>query len=150
MIPLSILSKNSSCKMVILDLEHHIDLNAPFCSNWARLPKTTNQLVIRKHVYFLEQSTTLENTLEKIQININTQVWKPSMFSTWDNFWRLYQTSSNIFINQLKLLTGVIWIGFAWTNMCNSCHWPSYGSHPSSSGQELYKWCIFSWWLQMG
>ncbi len=58
MTPLFILSKN--CKMV-MDLKHHIDLNAPLHSNWARLLKTTNQSVVSKqHVNLLEQSTTLE------------------------------------------------------------------------------------------
>jgi hypothetical protein len=61
--------------MVILGLKHHVDLNAPLHSNWARFLKTTNQSVIGKqHVNLLEQSTTLEKTLEDIQININTQV----------------------------------------------------------------------------
>jgi hypothetical protein len=46
---------------MVMDLKHHIDLNAPLHSNWARLLKTTNQSVVSKqHVNLLEQSTTLE------------------------------------------------------------------------------------------
>ncbi len=87
-------------------------MNAPLCSNWARLPKTINQTVIGKqHVNFLEQSTTLEKTLEEIQIDISTQVLETKYVINLGQILKIVPNIKQYFFNQLKLLN---WCDLNW------------------------------------